>query len=225
VFGPLDLDLEPGVNILTAPPGAARVALMMALCGRMKLKAGSLTVLGHRDEPRAVFAESAIACFDELDGISPSITVQDLVTEQIRWESPWYRWVPKAGTEQVRQMCGYLFEDLPLPPIDAFVADLPELEQMLVRIAIANTRRPPLLVVGPLDLIVEDGQRDHLMARLLELGQRQSVITADVNAREYSFAGIKAVDVPRLLEFRQRRAVASEIADQLPDAGTQGGAA
>lgn len=211
VFGPLDLDLEPGVTILNAPPGAARTALMMALCGRMKLNAGSLTVLGHRDDPRAVFAESAIACFDELDGVHPSVTVQDLVTEQIRWESPWYRWVPKAGTEEVRAMCGYLFDDLPLPPIDAFIADLPTLEQMLIRIAIANTARPPLLVVGRLDLVAEDSQRDHLMGQLLKLGQSQSVLTADVNAREYAFAGVKHVEVPRLLEFQQRRVVASEL--------------
>jgi hypothetical protein len=122
-------------------------------------------------------------------------------------------------------MIGYLFGDLPLPPIDAFVADLPDLEQLLVRIAIANVRRPPLLVVGRLDLVAEDSQRDHLMATLLELGREQSVITADVNTREYNFAGINHVEVPQLLEFQQRRSVARELAARAaePPTGGDGG--
>jgi ABC-type branched-subunit amino acid transport system ATPase component len=218
VFGPLDLDLEAGgVTVLSAPPGAARTALLMAISGRMKLSGGDLTVLGQRNAPRAVFAESAIACFDELDEVLPSVTVQDLVTEQLRWESPWYRWIPKATTSQVEGMCGYLFEDRALPPPGAFVADLPEVEQMLIRIAVANTRRPPLLVVGRLDQVIENSQRDELMAQLLKLGRTQSIVTADVNRAEYSFAGIKHVEIS-LLEFQQRRAAASDLAAGSPDA-------
>lgn len=212
VFGPLNLDIDTGgVTVLTAPPGAARTALLMAICGRMKLNSGTLRVLGHTNDQPAVFAESAICCVDELDGVQPSVTVQDLVTEQIRWESPWYRWVPRAGTEQVRQMCGYLFHDLPLPPIDAFIADLPEIEQMLMRIAVANTQRPPLLVVGHLDHIADDEQRHELMRRLIELGEHQSVVTADVNGDEFGDDVSQVIDVPGLLEFQQRSEVAREL--------------
>jgi ABC-type branched-subunit amino acid transport system ATPase component len=211
VFGPLDLDLDAGMTVLAAPPGAARTALLMAICGRMKLNAGDLTVLGHRNQPRAIFAQSAIAGIDELDGVKPSVTIEDLVTEQLRWQSPWYRWVPRATTEQVWEMCGYLFSDLRLPPIDAFVSDLPEVEQLLVRIAIANTRRPPVLVVGPIDQIAENAQREFLMETLIKLSGGQSVVTADVNARSRPRARVNIVEVPQLLEFQQRRLVASEL--------------
>jgi ABC-type multidrug transport system ATPase subunit len=211
VFGPLDLDLDSGMSVLAAPPGAARTALLMAICGRMKLNAGDLTVLGHRNQPRAVMTESAIAGIDELDSVEPSVTIEDLVTEQLRWQSRWYRWVPRATTDQVWEMCGYLFAGLRLPPIDAFVSDLPEVEQLLVRIAIANTRRPPVLVVGPIDQIAENAQREFLMETLVRLAREQSVVTADVNAHERPRMEVHVVDVPQLLEFQQRRIVASEL--------------
>jgi|GEM_PF-405347 ABC-type dipeptide/oligopeptide/nickel transport system ATPase subunit len=215
VFGPLDLDLEKGgVTVLTAPPGAARTALMMALCGRMKINSGTLRVFDHVNDQPAVFQDSSICCFDELDGFQPSVTVQDLVTEQRRWEAHWYEWIPLATTEDVKAMCGYLFDDRPVPPIDAFMADLPELDQMLMRIGVANTRRKPLLVVGRLDHMADDEQRHALMRKLIELGKEQSIITADVNGDEFEDHECDVVDVPGLLEFQQRSSAARRIAEQ-----------
>ena len=53
-----------------------------------------------------------------------------------------------------------------------------------------------------------------MVATLLKLGQAQSVVSADVNRGEYGFGGIKHVEVPGLLEFEQRSAVAGQIAAQ-----------
>ncbi len=193
VFGPLDLDIdEGGVTVLAAQAGAARTALLMALCGRMRLSGGSLTVLGFQDRPAKVFAKSAIACLNELDEVSPSVTVRDLVTEQLRWESPWYKPVPRVHDDGVARMCGEVFGDVPLPALNAFVDDLPEIQQLLLRIAVANTRRPPLLVVGRLDKIADDDERRTLLERLVALGERQSVITADVNPLPPD-SGVRAV--------------------------------
>ncbi|SDC70383.1 hypothetical protein SAMN05444580_101636 [Rhodococcus tukisamuensis] len=193
VFGPLDLDIdEGGVTVIAAQAGAARTALLMTLCGRMRLSGGSLTVLGHTDRPTKVFAHSAIACLNELDDVSPSVTVRDLVTEQLRWESPWYKMVSRVRDDGVERMCGEVFGDVPLPALNAFVDDLPELQQLLLRIAVANTRRPPLLVVGRLDKVADDDERLTLLKRLVALGERQSVITADVNPLP-SDTGVRAV--------------------------------
>jgi len=214
VFGPLDLDIDRGgVNLISAPPGAARTAFLMALCGRMKLKSGRLTVLGHTNDHRAVFRESNIACFDELDGPQPSVTVQDLITEQIRWESGFFKWVPLATTEDFKEMCGYLFEGLALPPIDAFIADLPELHQLLLRIGVANTRRPPLLVIGRFDKMSDREQQVELLDRLVALGEKQSVITADVNASDFEDRVSEVVEVPGLFEFQQRMKPAKTLAE------------
>ncbi len=88
VFGPLDLDIDlGGVSVIAAQAGAVRTALLMALCGRMRLNAGSLTVLGN-DKQTTVFAQSSIACVNELEEVRPSVTVRYLVTEQLRWGFP-----------------------------------------------------------------------------------------------------------------------------------------
>ncbi|MBP1159536.1 ABC-type cobalamin/Fe3+-siderophores transport system ATPase subunit [Rhodococcus sp. PvR044] len=182
VFGPLDLDIdEGGVTVLAAQSGAARTALLMTLCGRMRLSGGSLTVLGHTNKPAKVFAESAIACVNEIDDVSPSVTVRDMVTEQLRWQSPWFKFVPRVHEDGVERMCAEVFGDVPLPALNAFVDDLPEIQQLLLRIAVANTRRPPLLVVGRMDKIADDEERLGVLERLVALGEKQSVITADVN--------------------------------------------
>ncbi|MDQ2700263.1 MAG: hypothetical protein M3Y23_02920, partial [Actinomycetota bacterium] len=191
-------------------------------CGRMKLKRGRLTVLGHTNDQQAVFKESSIACFDELDGPQPSVTVQDLVTEQIRWESGFFKWVPLATTADFEDMCGYLFEGLALPPIDAFIADLPELHQLLLRIGVANTRRPDLLVVGRLDKISDHDQQRQLLERLVGLGKAQSVIAAHVNASDFEDRVSEVIEVPGLYEFQQRMKPAREIASQKKQEGTKG---
>lgn len=126
VFGPLDLDIdEGGVTVVSGQVGAARTALMMALCGRMRLTRGSLTVLGFKNKPTKVFAQSAIACMNELDDVLPSVTVRDLVTEQKRWDSPWYKIVPRVDEGGVADMCAEVFGEVPLPRLNAFVDDLP----------------------------------------------------------------------------------------------------
>lgn len=182
VFGPLDLDIdEGGVTVLAAQSGAARTALLMTLCGRMRLTRGSLRILGYQDRPTKVLAHSAIACVNELDEVRPSVTVRDLVTEQKRWDSPWYKLVPRVDDDGVAQMCEEVFGDVPLPRLNAFVDDLPEIQQLLLRIAVANTRRPSLLVVGRTDRIADDEERFTFLDRLVALGEHQSVITADVN--------------------------------------------
>ncbi len=225
VFGPLDLEIDRGgVTLVSAPPGSARTALMMAVCGRMKLHRGRLTVLGHTNDQQAVFRESAIACFTELDEPKPSITVQDLITEQIRWESNFFKWVPLATTDELREMCGYLFEGLPLPPIDAFISDLTELDQSLIRIGVANTRRPPLLVVGRIDRIADREQQDELLDRLVALGENQSVLAAHVNAEDYADRVSAVVEVPGLYEFEQRQATARRIADRAGEEESSQGA-
>ncbi|MBS1691833.1 MAG: hypothetical protein JST91_06385 [Actinobacteria bacterium] len=181
VYGPIDLDIdEGGVTVLVCPAGSGRTALLMTLAGRMRPVAGELTVFG-RTRARDVFAISALAGIDELDTVSESVRVRDLITEQLRWDAPWYRLVPRAGDEELAAVCGPVFGDLPLPPLDEYFEELTELDRLLLRIALANTARPPLLVVGNLDAVASDLSRGLLVERLIELGKQQTVVTATVN--------------------------------------------
>ncbi|MGV9800122.1 ATP-binding cassette domain-containing protein [Mycobacterium sp. NPDC003449] len=194
VYGPIDLDIaEGGVTVLRAPSGTGRTALLMTLAGRMRPAGGSLTVFG-RDRAARIFRVAALAGIEELDTVAESVTVRDLVTEQRRWDAAWYRLVPRADEDALAAMCAPVFGDLPLPRLTEYFEALTELDQILLRIALANTATPPLLVVGNLDHLTDDRNRDVVLGRLIALGQQQTVVTATVN--EVANPGVTQLTVP-----------------------------
>lgn len=181
VYGPVDLDIaEGGVTALVAPSGAGRTALLLTLAGRMKPQSGEVTVLG-RTRAKDIFDISAVAAVEDIDAVPESVTVADVITEQRRWDAPWYRRVPRAGADDLAALCGPVFGDLPLPPLGEYFDELTELDRVLLRIALANTSRPPLLVVGDFDHVTDDRNRELLAERLIALGEQQTVVTATVN--------------------------------------------
>lgn len=181
VYGPIDLDVEAGgVSVLVYPTGTGRTALLMTLAGRMKPVEGQVTVFGH-SRARDIFANAALACIDELDKIAESVTVRDLVTEQKRWDASWYRFIGPADQDDLTRLCAPVFGEVGLPSLTAYFDELSELKQTLLRIALANTATPPLLVVANLDHLTDDRNRDIVLKRLIALGEQQTVITATVN--------------------------------------------
>lgn len=183
-YGPVDLDIAVGgVTVLAAPTSRGRSALMLTLCGRMRPHKGSISIMGFNDKPRKAFRHSAIALLDEVDEIEQSVRVRDLITETRRWNSSWYKLIRRANSGDLDRMCGPLFGDLPLPPLHEFVDRLPELQIVMLRLAIANAMRPPLLVIGGIDDMSSDNDRAFVYERLARLGERQTVVVADENAR------------------------------------------
>lgn len=201
IFGPLDLTIETGgVTLLSAPDSRARTALLLALCGRMQLSAGTLTAFGAIRNPHALFKKSAVALIPEIDYVEQAITVQDVVTDQLRWNAPWYQLVPRASDDDIERVCRPVFGVHPVPKSTAFVEELPELDNALLRIALANIRRPPLLVVGGVDGMTRDHNRQLLLEQLIELGREQTVVTADVNAYEPEPGVRNVIAVHELIE-------------------------
>ncbi|CAM3495573.1 ATP-binding cassette domain-containing protein [Mycolicibacterium frederiksbergense] len=182
VYGPIDLDVDSGgVTALIHPAGTGRTALLLTLAGRMRPISGTVTVFGHSDA-RKIFAVSALANIDQLDKIAESVTVRDLITEQLRWDAPWYRFIGQASATDLADICASTFGDVALPDLGAYFDQIGELAQVLLRIALANTGTPPLLVVGDLDGITDDGNRAVVLERLTALGEDQTVITTSANA-------------------------------------------
>lgn len=181
VYGPVDLDIpRGGLTVLVCPAGSGRTALLMTIAGRMAPQSGEIDVLGA-GSARQIFALSALAGIDELDTVPESVTVRDLITEQMRWDAAWYRLVSRADESALQTMCARVFGPHPLPPLDEYFEELSELDRLLLRIALANTKTPPLLVVGNLDFVTSDVNRDLLIERLVDLGTEQTVVTATVN--------------------------------------------
>lgn len=181
VYGPLDLHIDVGgLTVLHCPPGSGRTALLMTLAGRMRPVSGDLIVLG-RTRATEIFARAALAGIAELDTVAESVTVRDLITEQLRWDAAWYKLIGRADMADLETVCAPVFGELPLPPLEEYVEELGELDGLLLRIALANTARPPLLVVGDLEQVASDHSRHLLVDRLVALGEGQTVITASVN--------------------------------------------
>lgn len=182
IFGPTSLSVQPGgVTVLVGSGGRGRTALLLTLAGRMKPSKGTLTSFGRANDARYLFSRAAIADIDEVDSIEQTIRVRDVLTETIRWHAPWYKWVPQATDDDLERICRPVFGPYSTPPLSAYVEELPEFTATLFRIAVANVRRPPILVVGGVDRLKRVNSSHKLMQRLVDLGKTQTVITADVN--------------------------------------------
>ncbi|NKS67268.1 hypothetical protein GS461_17965 [Rhodococcus hoagii] len=180
VFGPVDLRIPfGGLAVIQGFAGSGRTSLLLTLSGRMKPRRGRCAYSSHRTggDP----AVSAIAGFQGIDNISESVTVRDLITEQIRWDATWYLLIRRAGQRELEQVCAPVFGDRPLPNLTDYVSDLGELDNLLLRIAVANTRTPPLLLVDDLEQVRDEYDRARLVEHLAMLGARQTVIASAVN--------------------------------------------
>ena len=204
VYGPVDLDIVAGgLTVLVAAPGLGRDALLLTLSGRMRPDAGTLLVLG-RSQIRDIFNGAALAAIDGVDELAETATVGDLITEKLRWDAHWYKVVRRADARALTRVCGPVFGDLPLPPLSEAAGELSELDAMLLRIALANTRRPPLLVAGDIEQVTTDRDREQLIGRLVALGEHQTVVTASANG--VTTAGVRNI----VVEDRSRHAAATQ---------------
>lgn len=199
VYGPLDLNIPAGgLTILRAESGAGRTALQMTLAGRMKPHAGTIDVFG-RTKPRAVFTVASLAGVTALDDVYAAVRVVDLLTEKMRWDAPWYRLIGRATRDDLERICLPVFGDLPLPELSAYVEELSELDGLLLRVALANTRPRPLLVVGNVDQVSSEQDHRILLERLVALGSQQTVVTTTVNHVDPTLGHRAVIDIPSML--------------------------
>lgn len=213
IFGPTDLTVRAGgVTVLVGSGGRGRTALLMTLAGRMKPTSGTLYAFGRENDAQYLFNRAGLAWIDEVDGIEQTIRVHDVVTEQIRWAAKWYKWVPQSTEADLERICRPVFGPYSLPTMDAYVEELPEFTAALFRIAVANIRKPPLLVVGGVDRLTRVESAHKLLNRLVEVGREQTIITADVNG-VFPDTGVR--DVVRVHNLTDNEFVQLETEDRI----------
>ncbi|MGO3326250.1 ATP-binding cassette domain-containing protein [Gordonia sp. (in: high G+C Gram-positive bacteria)] len=201
IYGPVEFRIRRGgVTVLVGAPGRGRTALLLTIAGRMKPTSGSLHSFGQSNRAHQLFNKSALGFVDEVDEIEQTIRVHDVLTEQCRWAQPWYKFVGQANADDLERLCRPVFGPLTLPTLDAYVEELPELTATLFRIAMANIRRPELLVVGGVDNLHGYENARLLLERLVDLGSDQTVITANVNGEELVPGITDVIEVPNLTD-------------------------
>ena len=85
VFQNIDLTLRPtSVAAIVGPSGTGRSSLLLALSGRLRPTAGSLSVAGHsyRDKPSSVRQLTAIARVGAVAYPEPALTVREYIAER-----------------------------------------------------------------------------------------------------------------------------------------------
>ncbi|AZA12616.1 hypothetical protein CCHOA_00940 [Corynebacterium choanae] len=185
VYGPLNVEIPGvGLTILTGRGGSGRTALALTLSGRMKIAEGELTVLGETKRS-AIRKRVAIAGVDEIDAIDRDVKLKTVITEHRAWSSGFLRWITRADDDYYRSLCGDIFGDRDLPPLDAYVSQISALDRYLIRIALAlapvGGHEIGMLVMDDLEQVHEFSDRIILVNTLARLAERFPVVVNAVN--------------------------------------------
>ena len=177
LFSAIDLALPEGFHAIQMPGGPGQNALLLTLAGRFKPSHGTVTVLGDTT-PRAIRRHCAIAAFPDIDELEESVTVQTVLAEQWRWLAPWYARIPR---EAGRSTLADVFGATPPPSPDTYIVELSDLELFLLRIALATMSNRPILVVGDLEQVRDNGRRAIAVDRLGALAADRTIVVGATN--------------------------------------------
>ena len=171
VFGPIDVTSDAPITIVHGNRGSGRTSLLLSLAGRMKIHAGTISVLGHdaRTAASATRHATGIAGFDAIDLLEATARVDEAVRERLTWTSPWYRRVRHLHPDEVATLLTPVFGDVTQPPAHALIRELSEAQDLLLRISLALLERPAMVLVDDLDDVKDPTERAVVADRITAL--------------------------------------------------------
>ena len=178
LFSDVDMDLSPGLHAVHMPGGHSQKALLLTLAGRLKPSAGTVAVFGET-APRAIRKHCAIAAFGDIDDLDEAVTVGTVVTEQRRWLAPLFR---RSSGDADRDVLALAFGDIDRPKPTDYIGDLGDLETFLLQIALALCSDRPVLVVGDLEQVRDNGRRAQAVQRLGAIADERLVVVGVTNS-------------------------------------------
>ncbi|MCW4355820.1 hypothetical protein ONR57_21175 [Hoyosella sp. YIM 151337] len=196
VYGPCTFDIPAGeLTVIKSRPGSGRTALLLSVTGRMRPSSGGLTVLGlpYPKRGKAIRAHTAIAGFDDIDDLDESVTVGEAIRERLVWAAPWYRRVRKVSDDTAMAICAPVFGDRAVPPAKTVIWELGQLDQLLLRVALALVPDPYLLAVDDFEQVESDSDRAFFTERLCAIAPSCTVVSTAVDT--VSGYGICHVDL------------------------------
>lgn len=179
VFQNIDLTLRAAsVAAIVGPSGTGRTSLLLALAGRLRATAGSLSVAGHsyQDRPSVVRQLTAIARVGAMTVPEPVLTVREYVTQRCLLEDVG---LPEGRT-RFAAACDALQLDLD-PTIQ--VGTLSGDKATLLAVAAACVRVSAVIMLDDLDRGVSGATQQLLLDALLRLATTGPTIVVTTTDR------------------------------------------
>ncbi|EEI16418.1 hypothetical protein [Corynebacterium lipophiloflavum] len=178
----LTFECAAGLTLLVCARESGASTLSMALAGRFKPASGQIDISGARTT-RQRFRAVALAGVTLIDSLERSVSVREVIREQIAWAQPWYKRVSRDIL--THPLVQPWLEPLGLGALDpsAAVAGLDTLTRLKLRVLLALTSRPDasLLVVDDPDQLRTIELRDALLDSLRNVAQVLPVVVVSVN--------------------------------------------
>lgn len=169
-----------GLYAVCGMSGADRTSLLLTLAGRLAPSRGSVSLFGVAK--RATIRENcSIAGFATIDDLDETVTVRAILVEQIRWLTPWWKPAPRPSDAELTQMLTPAFGHLPIPDPRSLIIELSDLDDLLLRIALALSMGRRCLIVDDIEQVRRAEHLPELVARLRALAERRLVVVGAVN--------------------------------------------
>ncbi|MCT1556361.1 hypothetical protein M3A76_10220 [Corynebacterium sanguinis] len=178
----LTFECAAGLTLLVCARESGASTLSMTLAGRFTPASGDIDISGARTT-REHFRAVALAGVTLIDSLERSVTVREVIREQVAWAQPWYKRVPKDIL--THPLVEPWLEPMDLSELDPSlsVAELDTLTRLRLRVLLALTSRPnaSLLVVDDPDQLRNIELRGALLESLRGVAQTLPVVVASVN--------------------------------------------
>lgn len=165
VFQNIDLTLRPtSVAAIVGPSGTGRSSLLLALAGRLRATAGTLTVAGHsyQDKPSTIRQLTAIARVGSMTAPEPAFSVREYVTQRCLLEDVG---LPEGRTRFAAACDALQLQLEPSTPVGSLVGD----QATLLAVAAACVRVSAVIMLDDLDRGVSGATQQLMLDALLRL--------------------------------------------------------
>ena len=179
VFQNIDLTLRPtSVAAIVGPSGTGRSSLLLALSGRLRPTAGTLSVAGHsyRDKPSAIRQLTAVARVGSMTIPEPTLTVSEYVAQRCLLEDVG---LPEGRTRFAAASDALQLQLDPTTQVGALSGD----KATLLAVAAACVRVSAVIMLDDLDRGVSGATQQLIIDALLRLATTSPTIVVTTTDR------------------------------------------
>jgi ABC-type Mn2+/Zn2+ transport system ATPase subunit len=179
VFQNIDLTLRPtSVAAIVGPSGTGRSSLLLALSGRLRPSAGTLSVAGHsyRDKPSAVRQLTAVARVGAMTNPEPTLTVSEYVAQRCLLEDVG---LPEGRTRFAAACDALQLQLEPTTQVGSLFGD----KATLLAVAAACVRVSAVIMLDDLDRGVSGATQQLMLDALLRLATTGPTIVVTTTDR------------------------------------------